>query len=82
MKKIDIVLFMVVILIVAIILLLVQALAHPDSIFKALTLLGIFENSTNGMKNALFTIIALGGVSFMLILLILFRLMARMFKKY
>jgi hypothetical protein len=79
MKKFDIILFLIAIFFVVLILLLITAIQNP-TFFALLSNLGIFENSTNGIKQAFFIVLGLGVVSVIIIFILFLKLVINMFK--
>jgi hypothetical protein len=80
MKKLDLILFVITIAMIVLILFLIQALSN-ENILKVLNALHFFDESVNGMKNMVITILALAVAVSFNVLLIVFRIITKNMKK-
>ena len=80
MKKLDLILFVITIAMIVLILFLIQALSN-ENILKVLHALHFFDESVNGMKNMVMTILALAVAVSFNVLLIVFRIITKNMKK-
>ena len=76
MKKLDLILFVITIAMIVLILFLIQALSN-ENILKVLHALHLFDESVNGMKNMVVTILGLAIAVSCTFVLIVFRIITK-----
>ncbi len=76
MKKLDLILFVITIAMIVLILFLIQALSN-ENILKVLYALHLFDESVNGMKNMVITILGLAIAVSCTVVLIVFRIITK-----